>query len=69
MAITLKLGKAELWFFYTSLLLNEIYPPTKFEVDISSSFRVMSQTRNLQQTDPQTTSSLQYTPLNFVCGV
>jgi len=48
--------------FYTSLLLNEIYPPTKFEVDISSSFRVMSQTRNLQQTDPQTTSSLQYTP-------
>ena len=29
-AITQKLGKQELWFMCTALLLDEIYPPTKF---------------------------------------
>jgi hypothetical protein len=38
---TPKLGNTELWFFYNILLLNEIYLPTKFYVDISYSFRVI----------------------------
>jgi len=44
-AITPKLGKAELWLLSNALLLNEIYLPTKFEVDISCSFRLMSRTK------------------------
>jgi hypothetical protein len=43
--MTLKLGKTELWFFNNALLLNEIYLPTKFHVDISHTFRVMSRTK------------------------
>jgi hypothetical protein len=41
-AIIQKLGKAELRFLCTTHLLNEIYLPTKFHVDTSYSFRVMS---------------------------
>jgi hypothetical protein len=41
--ITPKLGKAELWFLCTAHLLNEIYLPTKFHVDISYHLRVMTQ--------------------------
>jgi hypothetical protein len=44
-AITPKLGKTELWFFSAAFLLNEIYLPTQFHVDISYSFRVMSRTK------------------------
>jgi hypothetical protein len=44
-AITPKLGKVELWFFCTALLLNEIYQPTKFLVYTSCCFRVMSWTK------------------------
>jgi hypothetical protein len=45
-AITPKLGKkSELWFFYNSHLLNEIYLPTKFHVDTSCCFKVMFRTR------------------------
>jgi hypothetical protein len=44
-AIILKLGKVELLFFCTAHLLNEIYLPTKFYVDISCCFKVMSWTR------------------------
>ena len=43
-AITPKLGNAEL-FLCTALLHNEIYLPTKFLVETSCSFKVMSQTR------------------------
>ena len=52
-AITSKLGKAELRFLCTALLLNEIYLPTKFLVETSCSFRVMSWTR-CGQTDGHT---------------
>jgi hypothetical protein len=44
-AITSKQGKAELWFFRIALLPNETYLPTKFHVDISYNFRVMSRTK------------------------
>jgi hypothetical protein len=36
-----KLGKTELCFFCTALFLNDL--PTKFDVDISYNFRVISQ--------------------------
>jgi hypothetical protein len=38
-AISPKLGKTERWFLCNALLLNEIYLPTKFFVDISCSFK------------------------------
>ena len=44
-AITPKLGKAELRFLCNALLLNQMNITTKFLVDISCSFRVMSRTR------------------------
>jgi hypothetical protein len=44
-AITPKLGKAELRFFCTALLSNEINLPTKFHVDTSNGFRFMSHTK------------------------
>jgi hypothetical protein len=44
-AITPKLGKAEIPLLGTAQLPNEIYLPTKFHVDISYSFRVMSYTK------------------------
>jgi len=44
-ATTPKLGKAELWFRCTTLLLNEIYQPTKCLVDTSCSFIRMSRKR------------------------
>jgi hypothetical protein len=44
-AITPKLGQTELRFFSTALLFNELYPSTKFHVDISYSFRVISRTK------------------------
>jgi hypothetical protein len=44
-AITTKFGKAEFKFSCTANLPIEIYLPTKFHVDISCSFRVISQTR------------------------
>jgi hypothetical protein len=44
-AITPKVGKAKLRFFYTALLFNEINLPTKFHVDISNGFRLMSRTK------------------------
>ena len=44
-AITQKLSKQELWFFCTALLLNEIYLPMKFQIDISYSLRVMLRTK------------------------
>lgn len=40
-AITQKLARAELWFLSTAHLLNEIYPPMKFEVDSSNSLGVI----------------------------
>jgi hypothetical protein len=43
-AISLKLGKAELWFFSTAHLPNKIYKTIKFYVDISYSCRVLSRT-------------------------
>jgi hypothetical protein len=42
--MTPKLGKTELC-FCTVLVLNEIYLPTKFHVDISCYFKDMSRTR------------------------
>jgi hypothetical protein len=44
-AIIQNLGKEELRFLCTAILLNEIYLPTKFHVDTSYSFRVMSRTK------------------------
>ena len=44
-AKTPKLGKAELQFLSTALLLNEINIALKFLVEISCSFRIMSWTR------------------------
>jgi hypothetical protein len=44
-AITPKLGKAELWFFCTALLLHKIYLHTKFHVNTPCRFKVMSQTK------------------------
>ena len=46
-AITLKLWYPELWFWCSSLLLNEIYLPMEFHVDIFYSFWDMAQ-RKLQ---------------------
>jgi hypothetical protein len=43
--ITPKLGKTELWFFNNALLRNEISLPTKFHVDISYTFKIMSRTK------------------------
>jgi hypothetical protein len=40
-----KLGESELRFLRIAHLLIDIYLPTKFHVDISYSFRVMSRTR------------------------
>ena len=40
-AITPELGDAELSFLSSTLILNEIYPPMKFEVKSSYSLRVM----------------------------
>jgi hypothetical protein len=40
-----KLSKADLRFLYTAHLLNGIYLPTKFHVDTSCCFKVMSRTR------------------------
>jgi len=45
MATPPKLGKAELLFICTTLLLNKIYQPTKCLVDTSCSFIRMSRTR------------------------
>ena len=44
-AIIQKLWQQELWFLCTALLLNEIYLPMKFQVDISYTFRNMARTR------------------------
>jgi len=44
-AITLQYDNVEVRFLSNALLLNEMYIPTKFLVDISCSFRVMSRTR------------------------
>jgi hypothetical protein len=44
-AITPKLNKAVFRFLIIAVLYNEIYLPTKFHVDISNSFRVMSRTK------------------------
>jgi hypothetical protein len=44
-AITTKFGKAQSKFLCIAHLPIEIYQPTKFHVDISYSFRVMSRTR------------------------
>jgi hypothetical protein len=44
-AIIHKLGKTELWFLSTAHLLNEIYLPTRFHVDTSCCFKVMSRKR------------------------
>jgi hypothetical protein len=42
--INKNLGETE-WLFGTALLFHEIFLPTKFHVDISYNFRVMSQTK------------------------
>ena len=44
-AITLKVCISELWFLCTALLLNEIYPQMKFQVDSSYTFGVMVRTQ------------------------
>jgi hypothetical protein len=44
-AITRKIDKVVFRFFSIAVLSNEIYLPTKFNVDISNSFRVMSRTK------------------------
>jgi hypothetical protein len=44
-AITQKLGKAELWLLCTAHLLNKIYLPIKFHVDIFYSLGVMTRTK------------------------
>jgi hypothetical protein len=44
-AITPKLEQAVFRFFSIAVLSNEIYLPSKFYVDISHSFRVMSRTK------------------------
>jgi hypothetical protein len=41
-AITSNLGKAELWFFCTAFLVNEIYIPTNFIVNTFRGLSVMS---------------------------
>jgi len=60
-------------FFCNALLLNQIYLPTKFRVDISCSFRVMVWTRNLQRTnqptDQPTADSSIPTKTVFVKGI
>jgi hypothetical protein len=45
-AIIPKLGKAELLFFDTALLITVIYQLTKFLVDISYGFRVTFRTNS-----------------------
>jgi hypothetical protein len=50
-AILQNLGKEELHFFCTALQMNKIYLPTKFHVDISYSFRVMSRTKFIQSVE------------------
>ena len=44
-AITQKVYILELWFLSTALLLNEIYPHMKFQVDRSYTFGVMVRTK------------------------
>ena len=44
-AIIQKVSISELWFLGTALLLNEIYPYMKFQVDSSYSLRVMVRTK------------------------
>jgi hypothetical protein len=44
-AITQKLCRVELLFLCAALLLNDIYPPMKFQVDISKAFLVMLLTK------------------------
>ena len=44
--ITQKLQNAELWFLCTALLINEIYPPMKFQANSSCSIRLMLRTKN-----------------------
>ena len=50
-AITPKILKAELWFLHTALLLNEINPCMKFEVNTSKTFGVMLRTRIKYETN------------------
>jgi hypothetical protein len=58
-APTSKLGKADLWFLYNALLLNEIYLHTKFHVDISCCYKVMSRTRKTDgRTDGENITTL-----------
>jgi hypothetical protein len=53
-ALTSKLGKTELWFLCNAHLLNEINIPTKFHVDTSCCYRVMSRSKIADgQTDGQ----------------
>ena len=44
-AITQRLSKQELRLMYTALLLNEIYPPTKFHNHSNYSFGDMHRTK------------------------
>ena len=44
-AITQKISKQKLWFMYTALPLDEIYPPTKFHNHSKYSFEDMHRTK------------------------
>jgi hypothetical protein len=64
-AMIQKLGQAELRFLRTAHLLNEIYPSTKFHVDTSCCFKIMSRTRKADgRTDGRTRRRL-YAPPKF----
>jgi len=59
--ITPKVWYLELWFLCTALLLNKIYLPIKFHVDVLQSFKVMLRTkkgRTDRSTDGRTDESI-----------
>jgi hypothetical protein len=66
-AITPKVCKTELWFFYTAPLHNEIYLPTRFHADTSCCFKVMSRTRIAdRRSDERTKRRLYAHPLGSI---
>ena len=67
-AITQKISKQELWFMFTALPLDEIYPPTKFHNHTKYSFGDMFRTKfKYENKQRAITQKLSKQELWFMC--